>query len=222
MRTLLLSLGFAGALGAQVPLHILAVERKGPPPYEVADRIYRLDGGLDRGLHVGDRLLVKRRGEPRPIGHFRVVEVRGDQCETRFEPNGPFHPMKGDLALREELKWMPETVPMDADPLPRMSPPAATAEAPPREGLLFFLPQQADLSPAGLKKLEAWVRDWGAEGRWAVQVPSAKALPATLQKRRAETLQAALRSLGVAQAKVETEARASEGKYDPAWIRHWE
>ena len=39
-------------------------------------------------------------------------------------------------------------------------------------------------------------RDWGPGGRWAVQVPTAKALPAALQKRRAETLQAALRSLG--------------------------
>ena len=70
--------------------------------------------------------------------------------------------------------------------------------------------------------MEAWVRAWGVGGRWAVQVPSAKALPAALQKRRAEVLQAALRSLGVAQAKVETEPRTTDGKYDPAWIRHWE
>jgi len=222
MRRLLLSLGFAGVLGAQVPLHIVAVERKGLPPYEAADRIYRLDGGQNRGLRVGDRLLVKRSGEPRAIGHFRVVEVRGEQCETHFEPSGSTYPMKGDLVLREELKWPPLTGPLNADPLPRTLHPAATPEAPPREGLLFFLPQQADLSPAGLKKLETWVRDWGAGGRWAVQVPSAKALPAALQKRRAEALQAALRSLGVEQARVETEPRTTEGKYDPTWIRHWE
>ncbi len=222
MRFLLLSLGFAGALGAQAPLHILAVERKGPPPYEASDRVYRLDGGQNIGLRVGERLLVKRGGVAQAIGHFRVIEVRGDQCETRFEPLGSIHPMKGDLVLREELKLMPVAGALDADPLPTIPQPAAMPEAPPREGLLFFLPQQADLSPAGLKKVEAWVRDWGTEGSWAVLVPSAKALPAALQKRRAEALLTALRSLGVAQARVETEPRTTEGKYDPAWIRHWE
>lgn len=222
MRCLILTMGLACSLGAQVPLHILAVERKGLPPYEAEDRIYRLDGGEDRGLRVGDRLLVKRSGEPRAIGHFRVIGVRGNQCETHFEPSGSTYPMKGDLVLREELRWPPAAEPLNVDPLPKALHPAATPEAPPREGLLFFLPQQADLSPAGLKKLESWVRDWGVSGRWAVQVPSAKALPAALQKRRAEALQAALRSLGVEQARLETESRATEGKYDPAWIRHWE
>jgi len=222
MRHLFLSLGFASVLGAQVPLHILAVERKGLPPYEAADRIYRLDGGENRGLRVGDRLLVKRSGEPRAIGRLRVVGVRGDQCETHFEPSGATYPMKGDLVLREELKWLPVAGPLNADPLPKALQPTTTPEAPPREGLLFFLPQQADLSPAGLKKLEGWVRDWGVPGRWSVQVPAAKALPAALQKRRAEALQAALRSLGVAQARLEAESRTAEGKYDPAWIRHWE
>lgn len=222
MRHLLLGLGFACALGAQVPLHIVSVERKGLPPYEAADRIYRLDGGQSRGLRVGDRLLVKRSGEPKTLGHLRVVEVRGEQCDTHFEPSGASYPMKGDLVVREELKWPPIFAPLDVDPLPRASMPTATSEAPPREGLLFFLPQQADLSPAGLKKLETWVRDWGTEGRWAVLVPTAKALPAALQKRRAEALQVALQSLGVAQAKLETEPRTTEGKYDPAWIRHWD
>jgi len=222
MRCLLVSLGLACVLGAQVPLHIVAVERKGLPPYEAADRIYRLDGGQSRGLRVGDRLLVKRSGEPRAIGHVRVVEVRGEQCETLFEPSGSTYPMKGDLVLREELKWPPLAGPLDVDPLPVTSPPAPASEAPPQEGLLFFLPQQADLSPAGLKKLETWVREWGAAGRWAVQVPSAKALSTALQQRRADTLQAALRSLGVEEAKVETAPRTSDGKYDPVWIRHWE
>lgn len=171
---------------------------------------------------MGDRLLVKRSGEPQAIGHLRVVEVRGDQCESHFEPKGSTYPMKGDLALREELKWLPVPGPLNVDPLPRALHPAVSHEAPPREGLLFFLPQQAELSPAGLKKLEAWVSDWGAEGRWAVQVPSAKALPAALQKRRAEALLAALRSLGVAEAKLETLPRTAEGRCDPAWIRHWD
>jgi len=53
-------------------------------------------------------------------------------------------------------------------------------------------------------------------------VPSTKALKPTLQKQRAESLQAALRALGIDQVKLETEPRATEGKYDPTWIRHWD
>jgi hypothetical protein len=222
MRWFLLCLGLVGALGAQVPLHIIGVERQGLPPYDTPDRIYRLDGGQERGLRVGDRLLVKRTGELRAFGQLRVVEVRGDHAATTFEPAADTYPMKGDLAFRQELKWMPGAGRLIPDPLPIPPPPRATLEAPPREGILFFQPQRADLSPAGLKKLEAWVEEWGAEGRWAVQVPVVKAVKPTLQKARAEVLQGALRAMGIERVKLETEPRAVEGKYDPAWIRHWE
>jgi hypothetical protein len=222
MRCLLLCLGLACALGAQVSFHIVAVERKGPPPYESADRIYRLDGGQTRGLRVGDRLLVKQAGVAQAIGRMRVIEVRSEAAEAHFEPRGSAYPMKGDLVLREELKWLPTSGGLNLDPIQRISPPASSSEAPPKEGVLFFLPQQAELSAAGLKKLEAWVKEWGVEGRWIVQVPSAKAIHAALQKQRAETLQEALRALGVEHTKLETEPRTTEGKYDPAWIRHWD
>ena len=216
-------LGLAGALdalGAQAPLHIVAVERHGLPPYEVADRVYCLEGGGDRGLHVGDRLVVKRSGEARALGLLRVTGLRGSRAETRFEPAGAVYPMKGDLAVLQELKWPPAGGTLNADPLPVPPPPSATPEAPPQEGLLFFLPQKAELSPAGLKKLEIWVETWGSAGRWAVQVPAAKALKPALQKQRAETLQA--HTLGVDHVAVEMEPRSAEGKYDPTWVRHWD
>lgn len=222
MRWFLVCLGLVGVLHAQAALHVIAVERRGPPPYETADRIYRLDGGQNRGLRVGDRLIVKRAGEVTALGHLWVTAAQDQQSETRFEPISSVYPMKGDLALREELKWMPEPPRLDADPIPGTSPPRAVAEAPPREGILYFLPQRAELSPAGLKKLEAWVQEWGSSGRWAVQVPAAKAIKAALQEQRADALQAALRALGIEHAKVETEPRTAEGKYDPTWIRHWD
>jgi hypothetical protein len=205
-----------------VALRVIAVERQGPPPYEAADRIYRVDGGQNRGLRVGDRLTVKRAGEAAALGYLRVTAVRGDHAETRFESTASTCPMKGDLAFRDELKWMPESRRLEADPMPRTPPPRTAVEAPPREGVLYFLPQRAELSPAGLKKLEGWVQEWGSRGRWSVQVPAAKAVKPALQAQRAETLQAALRTLGVEHAKVETEPRTAEGKYDPAWIRHWD
>jgi hypothetical protein len=222
MRRILLCLGLAGTLSAQVALRIVAVERHGLPPYEESDRVYRLDGGKDHGLRVGDRLLVKRPGEVHAFGHLWVTELLRDRAGARFEPLAATAPMKGDIAILEEMKWMPGTAPMETDLLPVISPPLNRPEAPPREGVLFFLPQQAELSLAGMRKLETWVEQWGAEGRWVIQVPAVKALKPALQKQRAETLLAALKALGITSVKLETNPRATESKYDPAWIRHWE
>ena len=210
------------ALGAQAPFHIISVERRGLPPYEAADRTYGLDGGQNRGLKVGDRLLVKRIGEPLPLGHLRVTEVRGEWAGAAFEPAADGYPMKGDLAIREELLHMPEVTRLNAEPIPVAAAPRPAAVAPPQEGILYFLPQQAELSPAGLKKLETWIAEWGTRGRWVLQVPSAKALKPALQKLRVQALQAALHSLGIEQVAVETLPRTSDGKFDPAWIRHWD
>jgi hypothetical protein len=222
MRWLPPCLVLVSALGAQAPLHIVSVERRGLPPYEAADRTYGLDGGHARGLKVGDRLIVTRTGEALPLGHLRVTEVRGERSGAAFEPAGAAYPMKGDLAILEELLRIPEVPRLSVEPIPLVPAPRPSAVAPPREGLLFFLPQQAELSPAGLKKLEAWIAEWGPRGRWVVHVPSAKALKPVLQKLRAEALQAALHSLGIEHATVETQPRTADGQYDPAWIRHWD
>jgi hypothetical protein len=222
MRWLPLCLGLVGVLGAQAPFHIVSVERRGLPPHEAADRTYGLDGGQERGLKVGARLLVKRAGEAGPLGHLRVTEVRGTSAGAAFEPADTGYPMKGDLAFLEVLLHIPEALRLNAESIPLVPAPRSSTVAPPREGILFFLPQRADLSPAGQKKLETWIQEWGPGGRWVVHVPSAKALKPALQKQRTETLQAALLSLGIEQATVETLPRTAEGKYDPAWIRHWD
>lgn len=222
MRRFLLSFSLVGALGAQAPLHIVSVERRGLPPYEAADRVYGLDGGVPQGLHVGDRLRVKRAGDFQFIGRLWITELRGDHSAARFEPAGSSFPMKGDLVFPDVLLWPPAVRPLNQEPLEVVPAPLATAEAPPREGIIYFLPQQAEVSPAGVRKLEAWVKAWGAAGRWSVQVPAAKALSGSLLKQRAESLQAALRALGIQQVGVETEARALESKFDPTWIRHWD
>ncbi len=222
MRWLPLCFVLVCALGAQAPLHIISVERRGLPPYEAADRTYGLDGGHDRGLKVGDRLIVKRSGELLPIGHLRVTEVRGEQAGATFEPAAAGYPMKGDLAIREELLRIPEVTRLNTDPIPSVPAPRPAGVVPPREGILYFLPQQAELSLAGVKKLEAWVQEWGVGGRWTVHVPSAKALKPALQIQRAEMLQAALHALGIEHVAVETQPRTAESKFDPAWIRHWD
>ncbi len=222
MRWFLLSLGLAGLLGAQVPLHIVAVERRGPPPYEIADRIYGVAGDLDPGLRVGDRLLVKRADAAVILGHLRVIESRPGRANALFEPLEGSYPMKGDLVLRSELRRLPAASSLDPAPLVSLPKPKASAEPPPREGLLFFLPGRSDLSIGGVRKLETWVESWGAEGRWAVQVPATKGIKPELQKLRAESLQAALRALGIEPVAVETGLRTAEGLNHPTWVRHWD
>ena len=222
MRCLLLCLLLEVALGAQVPLRILGVERRGLPPFEQADRLYVLDGGLDRKLRVGDRLLVRRSGPLLALGHLRLTEVQSDRSWARFEPSDEKYPMKGDLVFQQELPRVPDMPGLGTDPLPATSLPRAGSSAPPKEGCLYFLPQSAEISAAGLRKLETWIDTWGRSGRWAVQVPTAKGVKPALQKQRIEALQAALRSQGVERTAVETGARTAEGNYDPAWIRHWE
>ncbi len=132
MRWFLVCLGLGGALGAQASLHILAVERPGLPPYEVGDRVYRLDGGQDQGLRVGDRLLVKRPGEVRAFGHLWVTEVRRDRAGARYGPMEKAYPMKGDLAILEVLKGLPDVGRLNLEPLPVVLSPASTAPPPPR------------------------------------------------------------------------------------------
>jgi hypothetical protein len=220
MNGMILCLSLAGALGAQAPMHIVGVERHGPPPYEQSDRIYVVDGA--QALHVGERLLVKRPGEAAVLGVLRVATRRADRAEARFEPTEATFPMKGDLVFQAILKVLPPPASIDPEPIPRLATPKPTAEAPPQEGLLFFLPQRADLSLAGVKKLEAWVEAWGTEGRWVLQVPKAKALKPALQKQRAEAILQALRTLGIEKVALESPARTSEGKYDPTWLQHWD
>ena len=222
MRCFLLCLSLAGLLGAQAPLHIVAVERRGPPPYEVMDRIYGLDGGQDRGLRVGERLLVKRAGTAVILGHLRLIESRPDRANALFEPLEASYPMKGDLVLRSELRRLPAAPTLDPAPLVVLPKPQAASEPPPREGLLFFLPGRSNLSVGGVRKLEAWVESWGTGGRWAVQVPATKGIKPELQKLRAEALQAALRALSIEPVAVETGARTAEGPNQPTWVRHWD
>jgi hypothetical protein len=220
MRRFLFCLGFSSLLFAQAPLRVVSVDRRGLPPYEASDRLYRLDGGTDRGLRAGNRLLVKRAGETTALGHFQVLAVRAGECEASFEPSGATFPMKGDLALREELKAIPAAPSLEPGTLMVPEGPRSSPEPPPQEGVLFFLPHQGELSPAGVRKLEAWAEAWGASGHWTIQVPAVKTVKPALQKRRAESLLGALRALGIEHVELGREPRVGEGKYEPVWIRH--
>ena len=175
-----------------------------------------------RALSLGARLSVRRPGEAVRVGHLRVIEVEAKRSATKFEPEGDHYPMKGDVAILVEPWRVPELKSLDPDPIPAAESPRSPATASPTEGVLYFLPQRAELSPAGLSKVETWVRAWGPGGHWVAHVPASKALKPELQRQRAESPQAALRAFGVENVNLETHPRTAEGKYDPTWIRHWD
>jgi len=214
-----LVLGPVPHLTAQAPLHIMDVIRKGDPPFGPGDRVYLLDGGRDQGVRPGACLAVRRPGDPRLLGWLQVTEADARRSEARLMREGPTYLLKGDLAWRSDLEALPAVPGLAGGPLAAPPSPDRGAQAPPWEGLLFFLPQRDELSPAGQRKLAEWVAAWGGGGRWIVQVPAAKGLSPELQRRRAETLRTALITLGVVSIEIDVSPRKAAGKYDPAWVR---
>ena len=221
VRTLLLPC-FALTLLGQAPLRIQSVERRGLPPYEEsATRLYRLDGGENRGLRSGDRLLVRRPGEG-PLAHLRVVEVRAEWAMATLDQTLATYPLRGDLVMREELPALPPFPSFgDATVLPPPRPAlGSSAEAPPQEGLLWFLPGSRELSPAGEAKLAAWVDAWGREGRWSILLPEDDRVAEALKHARFEALREALARRGVFSVARKDEARKADGPNHPLWIQH--
>ncbi|HJV23915.1 MAG TPA: hypothetical protein VJ570_14525 [Holophagaceae bacterium] len=217
---LLLLLALA-PLPGQAPLRIVSVERRGMPPYEESTpRLYRLDGGENRGLHLGDRLQIRRMGEGY-LGHLKVVEVRAEWAMAALEANALAYPLRGDMVIREDLPSLPALPAFpDRPPLPAPAPAKGSSpEAPPQEGLLWFLPMSRELSPAGLAKLAGWVQAWGPSGRWAVQIPEDARVVGPMRDARFEVLKEALAQLGVAEVQRLGGARSQEGPNHPVWIQ---
>jgi len=209
-------------LGAQAPFTIVSVDRQGLPPYEPETRIYRLDGGRNRGLKAGEWLTVRRAIKGRALGRLRVESVGATQAGTSYVPAGDDWPMKGDQAWPDPLLTLPPWPSLDELPSALPPPPVTGAIAPPREGLIYFLPRQAEVSPAGREKVAGWVKAWGVAGKWAVQLPGGKAFKPALQQQRAEALLEVLRENGVATAEVQQTTRTQEGPNEASWVLHWD
>jgi hypothetical protein len=217
MKSLLVACLVAPLL-AQAPLHIVGVERRGLPPYEEGARLYRLDGGEGSGLKLGDRLTVRRLGGS-TLALLKVVELKADWCLGVLDGVSTEAPMKGDFVLKSELSPLP-VLSAQRDPLTAWptGPRPSSLEAPPREGLIWFLPGSSELSPAGLAKVTGWVQAWGRDGRWSVLVGTAKECPKALREARGRALAEALKALGIEAAPALAE-RGVEGANHPAWVQ---
>lgn len=220
MRSLLLAAALLPSLAAQTTFTIVAVERQGLPPYEDDRRLYRLDGGEERDLRPGDFLVFRKAGQG-VSGRMRVTEVRKGWSLAVLDA-APFGaPMKGDGVQKTILARLPG-MPAPRPDLPKVvAVPLPGSEAPPREGLLWFLPASAELSLAGQAKLSAWVEAWGREGRWRVVVGTARTAPEALRQARGRVLAELLHQAHV-EAEVLLEDRGADGPNHPAWIQRRE
>ncbi len=206
------------------PLQIASVERAGLPPFEPGSRLYRVLGDGQDDLRVGDQLRILREGEVRDLGKLRVVELRGNQVLARWVVPGDTFPMIGDLLVKLEVRAMPalpgrapEAGPDLADLEPRRV--ERTREGPfqIRREPIYFLRQDATLSPAGEAKLSQWVKAWGP-GSWSLELPESTEATEALEAARVQVLEAFLKGLGIGAVAVRKGPKVPAAQYDPVFV----
>lgn len=196
-------------LAAAPPLQVVGVVRSGMPPYDEAERLYRLEGQGARTLHLNEYLTLRRAGEQRPLGRLQVTALKDEYALAKLTTPGETYPLKGDLIVRHEMAaGLPVFPGMTL--LTRLRPPGEFAlrtlhikipKSPSTEKFhqetIYFLKGNAELSPAAQIKLKVWVESWGLEGRWILRVPEDPQIPESLSQARVEALKKALSLLGV-------------------------
>ena len=227
---------------ASPPLAVAQVVREGLPPYEDAERRYRLEGDGAAQLRPGQVLLLVRPGEPRVLGLLEVVSVAPDHALARLSRAGATFPMKGDLVVPREplptLPALPEERPLPAaglhppavpvlpEPPEPAPPPPVPMPAPSGSGRqpdlpqigphcqpIFFLPAEAYLTPGARAKLRTWVQTWGRGGRWTLTLTGAEPPDAPLAQARIRSLREELSRLGVAKVQVGTSEQTVDNPY---------
>lgn len=226
MRQMLLGFFLGPMLAAAPPLQVAGVVRSGMPPYDEAERLYRLEGQGAQALHLNEYLTLRRTGERRTLGRLQVTALKDGYALARLTTPGETYPLKGDFIVRHEraarlpiqqglapdtrLRPLGDLAPRVPQlPIPRSPSPGKTHQEP-----IFFLKGSAELSPAALVKLRAWVGAWGLEGRWVLRMPEDPQVPATLSQARVEALKQALGQLGVSGVDMDWQAAAVPSRFD--------
>jgi hypothetical protein len=112
---------------------------------------------------------------------------------------------------------------------PKVAPPSATSSntikpIPPSEkpsfkrGTIFFLKEDARLSPGALNRLKTWTTAWGVDGKWVLAYPSNPEIPTALNEKRIQILRSELQKLGVTQIETRLTPNEPAGQYDAIHI----
>lgn len=129
MRSPWLSLCLTLPLAASPSLRVVAVERKGLPPFEDDRRVYRLEGEEAARLRPGDLLQLARTGDPRDPGRLKVIALEGGRVSALLETRGATYPLVGDQATARRMTPVP-SLPVTA-PLPDLALRPPRTAAPP-------------------------------------------------------------------------------------------
>lgn len=210
-------------LQAGAPLAVVRAVREGEPPYEDDQRLYRLEGDGVELLEPGTRVLLFRPREKGPMARLEVVRRQPGFALARIERPGASFPLRGDLAIpREPLRTPPPFPDLGPTPVPGPGPlawiPASPGLAVPgaahREPI-FFLQDDAGLTPGAKAKLKAWVAAWGRTGRWVLALPPGAG---PLAEARIDALREELGRLGVPRIELGSVPQAPPGKYPAVMV----
>jgi hypothetical protein len=189
-----------------VGLTVTRVVREGLPPYEDANRLYRLEGaGFDK-LQPGSILKLHRPQEPRAMPRLEVTLVMPEYVLARVAAPGETYPLLGDrVYLNGSLPALPAMPGLEDPPgftglkplTPTLTAPTPEPGFTPNREPLYFLQGESRLSPAGKVKLQGWVKAWGPSHRWSVACPPWPGESLDLTAARINALKEELRRLGV-------------------------
>lgn len=217
MRVLMF-IPLALGLAAANPLHVSAVVRQGLPPYEDANRLYRLEGEGAEGLRPGAVVTLHRPGRDVRPGRLKVVNLTPQGALAKLESPGDHFPLIGDQALEARPAPFPAFPRLPESPTPAQiapHPPVARAAAP--LAALYFLKGDATVSPGGLAKLRGWASAWDRSRPWRLMMPRDSEDPG-LSLRRAEAVRTALQELGVSQVTLDPVPPIEGAPYDVVYL----
>jgi hypothetical protein len=217
-----------GPLALAAPsLLVVAVERVGLPPYDGTGRIYRLEGPECQTLRVGEILALRRQGERRSLGQLEILSVFPDHAGARLVLAGDTFPLKGDMAVRAEpIPALPEVPAVAPPPLATtdslrpmilarafpvfLEPPVVHREP------IYFVKEDATLSPGAQAKLRLWVETWGRAGQWSLECPQADSPQST---QRLSALRSQLQQLGIPSLDIKMLPREPSAQYDAIYVK---
>jgi hypothetical protein len=137
------------------------------------------------------------------------------------EAPGESRPVLVSLAVTRPAREVPvdkvERVELVPAPPPGPAPSAAVVAVSKRQPI-FFLKENASLSPGALEKLRVAVLTWGAEGRWLLGYPGIMGAVSPLQQQRLEGLRAELVRLGVGNIEFQLQSPEGPSRYDVVYV----